>query len=524
MLEKKTEKRSFAIHTLGCKVNTYESDAMSGALRRAGYEETDFSEPADVYIVNTCTVTNIADKKSRQMLHRAKKRNPGALVVAVGCYVDAAMQNEEMRAVLSDTAIDLLVPNRDKGRIAELITERLSKAEAEKTCAAGRNKGAWQEAAQSACEQPEPCTEEAAALPVCALPDAASDRGDAALFVTELDGHTRAFVKVQDGCNQFCSYCIIPYVRGRIRSRAVADCVEEIRRLSESGVKEVVLTGIHLSSYGKDWRKRTAEEAEAAVALSGRPESGTAGAEETQNTRESDDIVNTADAPLLALIRAVSKIEGIERIRLGSLEPRLMTEAFVSALSEIKKVCPHFHLSLQSGCAETLKRMNRHYTPEEFRQSCARIRAHYAHPAITTDVIVGFPGETEAEFAESREFLSEIGFYEMHVFQYSRRAGTRADRMEGQVPESVKEARSHDLLRLSEEMSHAFRAFYVGREVSLLCEEEISLNGVRYATGYTPEYVRCIKACGAFTRNAFLSGTVLEICKEKPVYECLLLR
>ena len=341
MLKDQNQKK-FAIHTLGCKVNTYESDAISEALRKAGFLEVSFADPADVYIINTCTVTNVADKKSRQMLHRAKKLNPEALIVAAGCYVDAAMQNESMQAVLRDSAIDLLVPNRDKGRITELILEKLFPEK------------------EGAETDPEQHPEEAA-------PEAGH------LFVTELDGHTRAFIKVQDGCNQFCSYCIIPYVRGRIKSRPLEDCVAEIRGLADKGIREVVLTGIHLSSYGKDFRREeSSRDGETRVA--------------------SDDIENGGKAPLLDLIRAVHGISGIRRIRLGSLEPRLMDEDFVRELAKLPKVCPHFHLSLQSGCRETLKRMNRHYTPEEYLESCRRIRRYYPHPAITTDVIVGFRG------------------------------------------------------------------------------------------------------------------------------------
>ena len=464
--ERKKNGLSFAIHTLGCRVNTYESDAIAQALKTAGFVETDFTGAADVYIVNTCTVTNIADKKSRQMLHRAKKKNPGALVVAVGCYVDAAIKNPQMQAVLSDAAVDLFVQNRDKARLAQLILEKLGIEE---------------------------------------------EMEESSLFMTELDGHTRAFVKVQDGCNQFCSYCIIPYVRGRIRSRRIADCVEEIRSLSENGVREVVLTGIHLSSYGKDF-KAAAEETDTDPLCS---EAGEV---------LSDDIVNTADAPLLSLIGAVHALPGIERIRLGSLEPRLMSEEFVSRLAAFPKLCPHFHLSLQSGCRDTLKRMNRHYTPEEYRESCERLRRYFPHPAITTDVIVGFPGETEAEFEECRRFLEEIGFYEMHIFKYSRRAGTRADRMDAQVPETVKEERSRILLQLADEMSDAFRRYYLGREVSMLCEEEIELPDGRYASGYSREYIRCIRKSADFIQNEIISGTVLEICKEKAVYESLILR
>ena len=473
MLKDQNQKK-FAIHTLGCKVNTYESDAISEALRKAGFLEVSFADPADVYIINTCTVTNVADKKSRQMLHRAKKLNPEALIVAAGCYVDAAMQNESMQAVLRDSAIDLLVPNRDKGRITELILEKLFPEK------------------EGAETDPERHPEEAA-------PEAGH------LFVTELDGHTRAFIKVQDGCNQFCSYCIIPYVRGRIKSRPLEDCVAEIRGLADKGIREVVLTGIHLSSYGKDFRREeSSRDGETRVA--------------------SDDIENGGKAPLLDLIRAVHGISGIRRIRLGSLEPRLMDEDFVRELAKLPKVCPHFHLSLQSGCRETLKRMNRHYTPEEYLESCRRIRQYYPHPAITTDVIVGFPGETEEEFAESREFLRKVRFYEMHVFKYSRRAGTRADRMEGQVPEAVKEARSRELIALAEEMSHSFRRDYLGKETEFLCEEEICLQGERYALGYNREYVKCVKKIETFHQNEIVSGTGTEICKEKAVYESLILR
>ncbi len=467
-MDKNKNLPAFAIHTLGCKVNTYESDAMAGALRRAGFREVAFSEPADVYIINTCTVTNIADKKSRQMLHRARKQNPEALVVAAGCYVDAALQNPQMQAVLRDSAIDLLVPNRDKGRIAELIAERLF--------------GGGESREQKG-------------------------QGQDGLFVTELDGHTRAFVKVQDGCNQFCSYCIIPYVRGRILSRPVEDCVAEIRNLAQQGVREVVLTGIHLSSYGKDL-------------LQHKTSGGTAGPE----ARKSDDIMNGGDAPLLQLIRAVQEIPELRRIRLGSLEPRLMSPEFVQALSAMEKVCPHFHLSLQSGCGETLRRMNRHYTPEEYRQSCETLRRYYDHPAITTDVIVGFPGETEEEFAESRRFAEEMGFYEMHVFKYSRRAGTRADRMEGQVPETVKEERSREMIRLSEEMSRSFRESFLGKEVEFLCEEEVEIGGETYGQGFTREYVRCLKKGRGFQKNELVRGAASEIFKEKAVYESLILR
>ena len=500
----------FAIHTLGCRVNTYESDAIAQSLRAAGFSECDFSEPADVYIVNTCTVTNVADKKSRQMLHRAKKLNPSALIVAAGCYVDAALQNQEMQQLLKDAAIDLLVPNREKPRIAELVAERLLSSGTDQDRSAADKKGG---------------------APVAVSCEAAEPGTPRQLFMTELDGHTRAFVKVQDGCNQFCSYCIIPYVRGRISSRPIEACVDEITRLTENGVREVVLTGIHLSSYGKDWvtaDRRTGSAGAGTLENTAGNERHTGDhiTDTNQVPHPGDDIMNAENAPLLTLLSAVHAIPGIERIRMGSLEPRLMSEAFVSRLAKLPKVCPHFHLSLQSGCAETLRRMNRHYTPEEYREVCKRLRRYYDDPAITTDVIVGFPGETEAEFEESRRFIEEIGFYELHVFKYSRRAGTRADRMEGQVAETVKEARSHILLELADRMSHAYREHFLGKEVSLLCEEEVRISGKAFASGYSREYVRCLKPCGTegFIRNAVVRGTVSEISREKEVYETLILR
>lgn len=504
---------TFAIHTLGCKVNTYESDAISGRLRAAGLREVPFSEKADVYLINTCTVTNIADRKSRQMLHRARKQNPDALVVAAGCYVDAAMQNESMHALLEDCAVDLFVSNKDKGGAAAMILERLSGVKA----------------------------------------------SAAPLFVTELDGHTRAFLKVQDGCNQFCSYCIIPYVRGRIRTRPIADVIAEVETLAARGVTEIVLNGIHLSSYGKDWLRETggkqAEEdntlslekkTDGAAAFSSEEktaEAFEAGTERTEHAAKEqrtvkdaaagsmcaeDDIVNTKDAPLLVLIRAVSSVDGISRIRLGSLEPRLMTEDFVRELAKLGKVCPQFHLSLQSGSDTVLKRMNRHYDTELYREVCARLRRYYQKPAITTDIIVGFPGETEEEFQESLDFLREIRFYEAHVFKYSRRAGTVADRMDGQVSEQTKALRSEQLIQAAAELSHAYRERFLGETVTFLAEEAITQDGATYLTGYTPEYVRCVMKVEAErakqAQGRLISGKAIEIFQEKPVDESLLLR
>ncbi|MBQ2041089.1 MAG: tRNA (N(6)-L-threonylcarbamoyladenosine(37)-C(2))-methylthiotransferase MtaB [Lachnospiraceae bacterium] len=417
--------KSFAIHTLGCKVNTYESDAMAEALRAAGFVERSFEEPADVYIINTCTVTNVADRKSRQMLRRARKFNPDALIVAAGCYVDDAIKNGKLEELIETGVIDVAVSNKDKEKIVHIIKDNTNS-------------------------------------------DNVSDEtGEISekLFLTELDGHTRAFIKVQDGCNMFCSYCVIPYVRGRLRARPADDVLREVRQLAERGVAETVLTGIHLSSLGSG---------------------------------------------LIELVEGIEKIDGIRRIRLGSLEPMLFTEGFTREISRFEKLCPHFHLSLQSGSNTVLKRMNRHYTAADFARSCDIIRSFYDHPAITTDIIVGFPGETEDEFRETCEFAEEVGFYEAHVFKYSRRRGTVADRMTDQIPEPVKGKRSEELIRITDRLSTEFRSYYLGRPVSFLSEELVTSGGNTYETGYTKEYVRCIKASDTLHQNEIITGVSAE--------------
>ena len=403
-------KKRAALHNLGCKVNEYETEAMQQLLEEAGYEIVPFQEEADVYVVNTCSVTNIADRKSRQMLHRAKRKNPRAIIVAAGCYAQTA---EEKLA--EDDAVDIIIGNNRKSCLPEAI-EAFEKNRRREVCRIDINNG---------CQPFE------------------------AMEVTYAPGHTRAFLKVQDGCNQFCSYCIIPYARGRARSRELDDVVREAGRLVQNGYREIVLTGIHLSSY------RTPE-----------------------------------GEGLLELVEAVSRVLGIDRIRLGSLEPQIVTEEFVLRLSTLPKVCPHFHLSLQSGCDATLKRMNRKYDTAAYEESCGLLRKYFSHPAITTDVIAGFPGETEEEFGATKEFLEKIHFYEMHVFKYSRRKGTVADRMPDQVDETVKTKRSADLLALAETMSEEFRAFYVGKQVEILLEESCFIDGERYMTGFTREYVK----------------------------------
>lgn len=425
-----------ALHNLGCKVNSYETEAMQQLLEAAGYEIVDFEEQADVYIINTCSVTNVADKKSRQMLHRAKSQNPGAIVVATGCYVQAA--GEKLK---EDASIDLVIGNNKKADLIPLLEACMAGKEAEDSVID-----------ISAVSEYEP------------------------LHIEKQEEHTRAFIKVQDGCNQFCSYCIIPYTRGRVRSRRPEDVEKEVRTLAKKGYREVVLTGIHLSSYGVDFKEESID--------------------------------------FLSLIKRLNGIEEIERIRFGSLEPRVITEEFARELSGMEKICPHFHLSLQSGCDETLKRMNRHYTCEEYYERCRILRKYFKNPAITTDVIVGFPAETEEEFAMTEEFLKKVNFYEMHVFKYSRRVGTRADRMPDQVPEKEKTKRSARLLMLEKEMSKQYRASFLGMETEVLLEEAVTINGKSYMVGHTKEYVKAAVPCDETRENAGKNTMVTGVLKE----------
>ena len=421
--------RKAALHNLGCKVNSYETEAMQQLLEEAGYEIVPFAEGADVYIINTCSVTNIADRKSRQMLHRAKKMNPQAVVVAAGCYVQSAGE-----ALKLDEAVDLVIGNNKKTELVRILDDYFAN---------------------------EDHTVEETVIDIGAAKDYE------ALTIKRIADHTRAFIKVTDGCNQFCSYCIIPFARGRVRSRNSEDVIREVKRLAEHGFREIVLTGIHLSSYG----------------------------------------VDTGD-DLLHLIREVHNVEGIERIRLGSLEPRIVTDGFAAALAGLPKICPHFHLSLQSGCDATLQRMNRRYDTREYEEGCQILRKYFDHPAITTDVIVGFPGETEEEFAVTKEYLKRIHFYEMHIFQYSKREGTKAAVMEHQVPEPVKKERSNILLALEKKMSEEFREYYVGKQVTALMEEAYEFEGETYFTGYTKEYVKIAVKSVADLSNQFVKGTI----------------
>ena len=408
-------KKKVALHNLGCKVNAYEVEAMQQLLENAGYETVPFEEGADVYVINTCTVTNIADRKSRQMLHKAKKMNPHAIVVATGCYAQA--DTEKLK---EDTAVDLILGNNQKTQIVEAL-EEYEKEHAKQVQVIEINH-----------------TKEYEELSISSTAE-----------------HVRAYIKVQDGCNQFCTYCIIPFARGRVRSRKIEEVLSEVETLAAKGYKEVVLTGIHLSSYGVDFPKEE---------------------------RES----------LLSLIQAVSRVEGISRIRLGSLEPRIITEEFLEGIVKTGKVCPHFHLSLQSGCNKTLKNMNRRYSAQEYAEKCELIRKFYPVPALTTDVIVGFPQETEEDFEESYEFVKKIHFYETHIFKYSRRHGTKAASMDGQLTEAAKAQRSDRMLELHEIRAREYEEAMIGKKMELLLEEEIEIDGRPWYVGHSREYVRAV--------------------------------
>ena len=408
-------KKKVALHNLGCKVNAYEVEAMQQLLEKAGYEIVPFTEGADVYLINTCTVTNIADRKSRQMLHKAKKMNPDAIVVAAGCYAQA--DTEKLK---EDNAVDLILGNNQKTQIVEVLEEYEKEHSKQVQVIEINHTKEYEE-----------------------------------LSIEQTAEHVRAYIKVQDGCNQFCTYCIIPFARGRVRSRKIADVLREVETLASKGYKEVVLTGIHLSSYGLDFSKEER-------------------------------------VSLLSLIQAVSKVEGIQRIRLGSLEPRIITEEFLEGIVATGKVCPHFHLSLQSGCNKTLKNMNRRYSAQEYAEKCELIRKYYPAPALTTDVIVGFPMETEEDFEESYEFVKNIHFYETHIFKYSRRHGTKAAAMDGQLTEAVKTQRSEKLLELHDIRAKEYEEAMIGKTIELLLEEEIEEDGKMWYVGHSREYVRAV--------------------------------
>ncbi|MBO5242511.1 MAG: MiaB/RimO family radical SAM methylthiotransferase [Lachnospiraceae bacterium] len=438
--------KSVALHNLGCKVNAYELDVMQQFLQNKGYQIVDFHQKADVYIINTCTVTNIADRKSRQMIHRAKKQNPDAIVVAVGCYVQTAAQQIE-----KDPYIDLAIGNNRKKEIVTIVEEYLRRREEVREMGGP--------------DQPDKT------LSGTTIPDIAAEKEYEEMQLSHTAEHTRAYIKIQDGCNQFCSYCVIPYARGRVRSRAPEHVLEEIASLVKAGYKEVVLTGIHLSSYGLDFRGESYN-----------------GNREMQKTAGREQVEYADD--LLSLIGRIQKMEGITRIRLGSLEPRIVTEEFARRLSSFSKVCPHFHLSLQSGSDTVLKRMNRRYTCQEFENGVRTLRKYFENPAITTDVITGFPGETEEEFGQTREFLEKIRFFEMHVFPYSRREGTVAASMPGQLTEKVKKERSSILLEMDRQHSVSYRKQHLGNKMEVLFEQTQEMDGQLYYVGHTRNYIK----------------------------------
>ena len=405
--------RKAALHNLGCKVNSYETEAMTQLLKKAGYEIVSFQDQADVYIINTCSVTNMADRKSRQMLHKAKKQNPNAVVVATGCYVQTATEK-----VAQDLSIDLVVGNNRKKDIVEILNEYYAEKEAG--------------------EQ----VKEEYVIDI----NHTDEYED--LEISTVTEHTRAHLKIQDGCNNFCSYCIIPYARGRIRSRTMESIKAELERLSASGFKEIVLTGINLSCYDDNGKK------------------------------------------LIDVIEMADNVNGIERIRLGSLDLEVVTEDFVERLGKVKKICPHFHFSLQSGCDKTLKAMNRHYTSDEYYEKCQLIRKYIDNPAFTTDVIVGFPGETEEDYISSREFVKKVKFAELHVFKYSKRDGTVAAKMPNQIDEKIKTLRSEDLIKTGEELTKEFRQAKIGQDTTVLFEEKILLDNKEYWVGHTVDYIK----------------------------------
>lgn len=427
--------KTVAACTLGCKTNQYETDGMMEILKKMGASVVNFEDAADVYLINTCSVTNMADKKSRQMIHRARKNNPEALVIACGCYVQA-----EKEKLSQDKDIDIIISNNRKKDIGHVIAEYFNSGE-------------------TAC-----------------FTDISREKEFEELDVNKPVYHTRAYVKIQDGCNQFCTYCIIPYVRGRIRSRSMDSVIDEISRLAEAGVKEVVLTGIHISSYGRDM---------------------------------------DGDTGLADLVENISKIEGIERIRLGSLEPGIITEEFAHRIKAVDKLCPHFHLSLQSGCDSVLRRMNRKYTCSEYMEKCELLRKVYKNPAITTDVIVGFPGETEEEFECTRKYLEDINLYEMHIFKYSQRKGTPAATMPNQVDPSVKNSRSDVLLAISEHNKHAYQDLFVGTTVKVLVEELVEKNGEEYMRGHTERYMDVHISTEGITDPQSFKNRIVEVMYEK---------
>lgn len=480
-------RKSVALHNLGCKVNAYELDVIAQMLAERGFSVVSFEEKADIYIVNTCSVTNIADRKSRQMLHQAKKRNPDAVVVAVGCYVQTGKEK-----VLADESVDLVIGNNRKKDTAKLLSDYLESRERGKRSSGpeaagpGRDTGRRDGTLERAEEKGRPETGDKT-LGGRSVVDIGRETAYEEMQLTHTAEHTRAYIKIQDGCNQFCSYCIIPYARGRVRSRREEDILREVRGLLANGFREIVLTGIHISSYGMDFAGLKNPGADGGLPCESPLHPDPAGKQEERGRNP------FPQEPLLHLLRELDGMEDLARIRLGSLEPRIITPEFVEGLKGVTKLCRHFHLSLQSGCDETLVRMNRRYTTGEYLKKVEMLREAFGHAAITTDVIVGFPGETDEEFARTMRFLKTVNFYEMHVFQYSRREGTAAAKRKDQVPEETKKRRSEALLTLAEKQSEDFRKSYIGECAEVLFEETKELCGVSCQVGYTGEYIRAAK-------------------------------
>ena len=435
-------KKTVALHNLGCKVNAYETEAAAESFKNSGYEIVPFGPGADIYVINTCSVTNIADKKSRQMIHRARKMNPDAIVVAMGCYVQAKKDEDS-----DPEAADIIIGNNRKKDIAVIVNEYERRRQRMKI-----------------------------------VGDLSSERIYEYLPVSETTDHVRSFMKVQDGCDMFCSYCIIPYVRGRVRSRDAADVKDEARRLAERGCREMVLSGIHLSSYGKDLKNGKG---------------------------------------LADLVEEIHNVQGIDRIRLGSLEPGFVTEETAQRLAALPKLCPHFHLSLQSGCDRILKAMNRRYDTAQYRSKTEILRKYFDEPCLTTDIIAGFPGESEEDFRETLEFVDDISFFETHVFPFSARRGTKAAGMSGQLTEAVKKERASRLIALGNEKRRLQLEGLMGNTQEVLIEEEQEINGNVYWTGHTAKYERVAVQSGTNLRNKMVRVFVEGLLGEDSVYGSL---
>ena len=450
-----------AIYTLGCKVNQFETQAMEQELRRRGHEIVDFADAADAYVINSCSVTAVSDQKSRQMLHRVRREHPEAIAAICGCYTQT--HQDDARKL----GADLVAGTGDRVAFVDLLEQTVAQR-----------------------------------APAEALDDAFSRREFEVLPAGGLSDRTRCLLKIEDGCVNFCSYCIIPFARGRVRSRRPEDVLREVRRLAAGGCREVVLTGIHISSYGMDFIEKT----------------------DGDYLESGSDLRQTAQKRqyLLNLVREIAGTEGIERVRLGSLEPRIITREFAEGLAALPQVCPHFHLSLQSGCDATLKRMNRHYTAEEYYEKVRLLREVFDNPAITTDVIVGFPGETEEEFETTAAFLEKVHFFEMHVFKYSVRKGTVAASMKDQVPEQVKNERSARLIEMEKRLSGEYRAQYIGKEITVLTEDCAQLSGESWRLGHTQTYVKAAVPVSRAGRNELITGRVTgfltdEVLRLEPV-------